>query len=248
MYNVSTWLKKKKNHGLYTPIVRGEGGVSAIHGLRNAGSVCKCGCRTGAAVVQPGQAAGQVRRGPAERGAHRPEGVPGLFAVPGHGPGQDARVRQVRGAAGAAVAVRRHRAGPLRGGGPRTGVPGHGHRGAVRRVDRERAGRVPRVRVRRDVVRQVVRAAVQRVRAGHRAPDRRQDGGQADRMARRGRAAGGRRDRVPRRRHQRPLLLRGGGPRRVRPRLVRVRLLSRGRQVAAAGARGTKVPGTPRGR
>lgn len=168
--------------------------------------------------------------------------MPGLFAVPGHGPEQEPRVRQVRGAAGAALAVRWHRAGRPRSGGPRTGVPGHGHGGAVRRAHRELAGRVPRVRVRRDVVRPIVRAAVQNVRAEHRTPDRRQDGGQAP-GARGRRVARGRRDRVPRRRDQRPLLLRGGGPRRVRPRLVRVRLLSRDRQRA-----GTAAPGTPRPR
>lgn len=83
----------------------------------------------------------------------------GVFAVPRHGPEQQPRVRDVRGAVGAALAVRRHRAGHRRGGDPRTGVPGFRLRGRVRRPDHQLGCRVPRVRVQRDDVRPGSRTA-----------------------------------------------------------------------------------------
>jgi len=84
-----------------------------------------------------------------------------MFAVPRRAaePERAARVGQVRGAVDGALAIWRYRAGPERGGGPRPCVPGQRHGCRVRRQDGQRTGCVPRVRFRRDDVRQELRDA-----------------------------------------------------------------------------------------
>jgi len=115
-----------------------------------------------------------------------------VFAVSRHGPKRSPGARQIRGAAGGAVAVRRHRAGRRRDGDPRRRVPSDGRRGRVRRPYHQLAGRVPCVRLQSDAERQEVRAQRRAVHAGHR-PDN-----SARLGHRHGRPACGRLDNVPR--------------------------------------------------
>lgn len=75
------------------------------------------------AIREPNRSAGHVRRQKVEDRASQPGGVPGVFAVPGNGPEQTADAGRVRRAAGAVMAVRRHRAGRRPGGHPPRTVP-----------------------------------------------------------------------------------------------------------------------------
>lgn len=191
------------------------------------------------AVGEPDRSAGHVRRRAAEGRTRQPGRVPGVFAVPGDGPEQTADAGRVRGAAGAAVAVRRHRAGRWLGGRPPRTLPDgrrrHRRGGRVRRPDDQLARRLSPVRVRHDVVREEFRAARQAVLRGNEPSDREQDG-RADRPFRRHqrRPSHGRRHRVPRRRGRRPLLLRGSGRQRHHDRgqrqFLRARILSGGQR------------------
>lgn len=99
-----------------------------------------------------------LRRRPTESAACQPGRVSGVFAVPGRGSERPSAVGQVRRAAGAALAVRRHRAGRGRGGVPRRTVPGErvSRRrkrppGRIRRPGRHQlTGRLSRVHIRHD--------------------------------------------------------------------------------------------------
>lgn len=169
---------------------------------------------TGVAVVKPGRTDVQVRRSPVERDARRVGGPAGVFAVARHGPEQAAGARQVRGAAGAALAIRRHRAGPGRGGRPGGRVPCGRNGGRIRHSDRQLARSLSPVRLRRHAVRQELRAAIQTVRARNRNQNSGQGGGMVRARCHR-RPVRGRHDCVSERRRRQSLLLRRTGPGRL---------------------------------
>lgn len=173
----------------------------------------------------------EVRRRSAESGAHQPGGMSGEHAVRGDGPDQTSRAGHVCRAADAALAVRRHRAGRRPGGGPRRDVPVVPHGRRVRARHDQLAGRVQRVRLRRDAVHEKLPGAQEPTVPREQRPEIAAPRGRVDgaRRQRRGGDARARTRRVPRRRGQRSMLLRGGGRRDVRSEIVRAQLLS-GRQ------------------
>lgn len=146
----------------------------------------------GVAFVDPDSYEVHVRPRPVERVPRQSGGVSGMFAVSRHGPKRSPGARQIRGAAGAAVAVRRHSAGRRRDGDPQRRVPSDGRRGRVRRPYHQLAGRVPCVRLQSDAERQEVRSQRRAVHAGHRPDDSARLG------QRRGRPTRGRLGNVPR--------------------------------------------------